>query len=164
MTGSGTCLDVCKELKIPCDSFDVRKGFDAADQSFYPEEARYDFIWIHPPYWKMKHYSDDSRCLSNAPDMQAFYHQMRRVIRNCKSILTEKGKIAILMGDYHDSKLGKMVPCTQMTREAALQEGLWPACTEIIRFQHGNSSSVKFYNSSFIPGLHDTCMIFEKSR
>ena len=37
-------------------------------------------------------------------------------------------------------------------------------CTDIIRFSHGASSSKKVYRSSFIPGLHDVCMIFEKTR
>jgi hypothetical protein len=36
------------------------------------------------------------------------------------------------------------------------------AATDIIRFSHGASSSRKVYRSSFIPGLHDVCMIFEK--
>ncbi len=36
-------------------------------------------------------------------------------------------------------------------------------CTDIIRFSHGASSSKKTYRSSFIPGLHDVCMIFEKT-
>jgi hypothetical protein len=35
---------------------------------------------------------------------------------------------------------------------------------DIIRFSHGASSSRKVYRSSFIPGLHDTCMIFEKPK
>jgi hypothetical protein len=55
MTGSGTCADVCKELKLFCKSGDVRTGFDAADPSGY-HEGPYDFIWLHPPYWKMKIY------------------------------------------------------------------------------------------------------------
>ena len=29
---------------------------------------------------------------------------------------------------------------------------------------HGASSSRKVYRSSFIPGLHDVCMIFEKAK
>jgi len=31
-----------------------------------------------------------------------------------------------------------------------------------LRFSHGASSSRKVYRSSFIPGLHDLCMVFEK--
>ena len=41
--------------------------------------------------------------------------------------------------------------------------GLRQHCTDIIRFSHGASSSKKVYRSSFIPGLHDVCMIFEKA-
>jgi len=37
MSGSGTCRDVCRELKIKCDSFDIRRGQDAnhPGTSFY---------------------------------------------------------------------------------------------------------------------------------
>jgi hypothetical protein len=35
-------------------------------------------------------------------------------------------------------------------------------CTDTIRFSHGASSSRKIYHSSFLPGLHDVCMAFEK--
>ena len=34
--------------------------------------------------------------------------------------------------------------------------------TDIVRFSHGASSAKKTYRSSFIPGLHDVCMIFER--
>lgn len=168
MTGSGTCKDVCKELGIECVSGDVRKGFDAASPEWYVDTIKagvtYDFVWLHPPYWRMKKYSDDPRCLSNAPDMEHFYLKLRKVIGYCKDVLSEKGKIAILMGDYQDRQLGRMAPCVHMTKEAALREKLWPACTDIIRFQHGNTSSHREYTSSFIPGLHDTCMVFKKAR
>ncbi len=36
-------------------------------------------------------------------------------------------------------------------------------CTEIARFQHGNTSSRNTYRSSFIPGLHDICMVFGRA-
>ncbi len=36
--------------------------------------------------------------------------------------------------------------------------------TDIVRLQYGNQSSRKSYSSSFIPGLHDLCMILEKDR
>lgn len=162
MTGSGTCTDVCNELEIDCCSFDIRNGEDAADLGSYPRR-QFDFVWLHPPYWRMKKYTDDPRDLWNAKDMAEFYTRLRQIIRNCKAVLSERGKIAILMGDYFDRGLMRMVPCVQMTKEAALRERLWPACTDIIRFQHGNSSSKKSYKTSIIPGLHDTCMVFQKA-
>ncbi len=98
MTGSGTCADVCRELRLFCKSGDVRTGFDASDPKSYAGLEPFDFIWLHPPYWRMKVYSNDPRCLSNAPDMTAFYVRLRRVIRLCKGVLAPNGKLAILMG------------------------------------------------------------------
>ncbi len=71
------------------------------------------------------------------------------------------GKLAILMGDYSDLEEG-FVPLTWHTKRLAFECGLIQTCTDIIRFSHGASSSRKVYRSSFIPGLHDVCMVFTK--
>jgi hypothetical protein len=65
------------------------------------------------------------------------------------------------MGDYSDRDAG-FVPLVFYTKLYALRAGLRQSCTDIIRFSHGASSSGKVYRSSFIPGLHDVCMIFER--
>lgn len=54
------------------------------------------------------------------------------------------------------------LPLTFHTKRFAFDCGLRQACTDIICFSHGASSSRKVYRSAFIPGLHDVCMIFEK--
>ncbi len=59
MTGSGTCKDVCDELGIACASEDIRFGFDACDPATFPDAIQFDFIWIHPPYWRQKRYTND---------------------------------------------------------------------------------------------------------
>lgn len=159
MTGSGTCADVCRELSIPCHSMDIRRGQDAGDPASYAGIEPVDFVWLHPPYHKMIIYNDDPRCLSQAPTLDAFLDRMQTVLANCKSVLRPRGKIAVLIGGY--SYHGRYQPLPQLLVERAIRIGLWPACTEIIRFQHGNTSSKKIYRSSFIPGLHDTCLIFE---
>src|SRR5262249_28091249 len=56
----------------------------------------------------------------------------------------------------------RFMPLTYLTMTAALEEGLWPSCTDIVRLQHGNRSSAKAYKSSFIPGLHDVCLVLER--
>jgi hypothetical protein len=65
------------------------------------------------------------------------------------------------MGDYSDREAG-FVPLTFHTKRIAFATGLRQHGTDIIRFSHGASSSRKVYRSSFIPGLHDVCTIFEK--
>lgn len=158
MSGSGTCRDVCRELRIACQSFDIKRGQDAACPSSYANLAPVDFVWAHPPYWRMSRYNDDPRCLSTQPTLEAFLNRMQLILRLSKNVLTPRGKIAILIGGYSDQ--GRYQPLSQLLVERAIREGLWPATTEIIRFQHGNTSSKRRYESSFIPGLHDTCTIY----
>ena len=160
MTGSGTCRDVCDRLGIYCHSSDLHQGADACDASQFPREC-FEFAWIHPPYWRMKLYTDDARDLSRTPTLQAFVERYRLLIENCAGSLVKGGKLAILMGDYQDREAG-YVPLVFYTKYLAMKSGLRQSCTDIIRFSHGNSSTNKVYKSSFIPGLHDVCMIFEK--
>ena len=161
MTGSGTCLDVCRELKIPCRSGDIAGGQDACDPATYVGIGTFDFIWIHPPYWRQKLYTTDLRDLSTAPTLNYFLFRYEKLIRNCASALTKGGKLAILMGDYSDREAG-FVPLVYHTKRLCFAAGLRQSCTDIIRFSHGASSSKKVYRSSFIPGLHDTCTIVER--
>ena len=166
MTGSGTCRDVCRELAIPCVSTDLKNGFNATDPSAYEqfsETPRFDFIWAHPPYWRQKNYSDNPHDLSTAATLDEFLMPYGVFIRECSCLLSPRGKFAILMGDYSDREAG-FVSLTYHTKQLAFQAGLEQTCTDIIRFSHGATSSRKTYRSSFIPGLHDVCMVFEKRR
>jgi len=162
MAGSGTCRDVCEELDIPCLSWDIHDGFDACDPQAFSAVETFDFIWAHPAYWRQKLYADDPRDLSRSPTLSDFLRRYGQFIRNATKALKSHGKLAILMGDYCDREQG-FVPLTFHTKRLAFEAGLIQTCTDIIRFSHGASSSRKVYRSSFIPGLHDTCMIFEKS-
>ena len=58
----------------------------------------------------------------------------------------------------------RFVPLVYHTKRLAFASGLRQCCTDIIRFSHGASSGRKIYRSAFIPGLHDVCMVFEKTR
>ena len=162
MTGSGTCRDVCHELGILCWSSDLREGADACDVSRFPRDT-FGFCWIHPPYWRQKLYTEDPRDLSRTVTLDAFLTRYQRLIQNCAGALADGGKLAILMGDYNDREAG-FVPLVYHTKRIAFECGLKQHTTDIIRFSHGASSGKKVYRSSFIPGLHDVCMIFEKNR
>lgn len=160
MTGSGTCRDVCIELGIHCWSSDLHEGEDACDARSFPRE-RFQFCWLHPPYWRQKLYTGDPRDLSRTPTLDAFLNRYRQLIVNCAAALASGGRLAILMGDYCDRQAG-FVPLVYHSKRLAFEAGLRQCCTDIIRFSHGASSSRKVYRSSFIPGLHDVCMVFEK--
>ena len=161
MTGSGTCRDVCKEMGLYCFSSDLHEGKDACDASQFPREC-FEFAWIHPPYWRQKLYTDDTRCLSRTATLKEFLDRYRLLIDNCAGSLVDGGKLAILMGDYNDREEG-FVPLVFWTKYLAFKAGLRQCATDIIRFSHGASSGKKVYKSSFIPGLHDVCVVFEKT-
>ena len=162
MTGSGTARDVCDELGIPCMTGDIHQGFDACDPQDFPGPETFDFIWAHPPYWRQKLYADDPRDLSRATTLEEFLRRYGSFLRNCARSLKRGGKLAVLMGDYSDREDG-FVPLVYHTKRLAFAAGLSQHCTDIIRFSHGASSGKKVYRSSFIPGLHDVCMVFEKA-
>jgi hypothetical protein len=160
MTGSGTCRDVCKELGVYCYSSDVHQGFDACEPP--PFSEAFDFCWLHPPYWRQKLYALDPRDLSRTPTLRAFLQRYALLIENSALVLVPGGKMAILMGDYCDRQEG-FVPLVFYTKLLAFRAGLRQCATDIVRFSHGASSGKKVYTSSFIPGLHDTCVVFEKT-
>ena len=161
MAGSRTCADVCRDLAIPCASFDLRQGRDAADPATFRTIAPVDFVWMHPPYWRMIRYSDDPRCLSNAPTLEDFLSRLRHVIINCRDSLTPQGKLAILIGDGKHN--GQYLALPFRVMQLAMEEGLALACPEIIRFSHGATSSRKRYSTSFIPRLHDVCLVLQRT-
>src|SRR5581483_4131997 len=102
MSGSGTCADVCRELAIPCVSWDIHQGFDACDAAAFPAAAAFDFIWAHPAYWRQKLYADDPRDLSRSPTLEHFLGRYGQFIRNAARVLKPGGRLAVLMGDYSD--------------------------------------------------------------
>ena len=152
---------MCKELGLYCWSSDLHQGVDACDASQFPPQLlpiRVD----SPAVLAQKLYTNDPRDLSRTPTLEAFLERYRLLIENCAGALEPGGKLAILMGDYNDFKAG-FVPLVWHTKRLAFEAGLRQCCTDIIRFSHGASSSKKVYRSSFIPGLHDVCCIFEKT-
>lgn len=161
MEGSGTCRDVCKKLGVEYDGFDLSDGIDALHQgNFSWCGIEFDFVWLHPPYWNMIKYNTESRCLSRSKSLDVYLEQLSSVIENCLSVLAENGHLAILIGDI--TRKGQ---CYQLPFEvwkiATEQFGLRLAVPEIIRLQHGATSTKRQYSHSFIPRLHDVLMIFE---
>lgn len=162
MQGSGTCRDVCEELCIHYDGFDLSDGYDALDrENFFAAGMQYEFVWLHPPYWNMIKYNDESRCLSQAPSLGRFLDSLKVVIENCLAVLAPNGHLAILIGDI--TRSGKCYQLPFLTWQVAtLHHRLCLAAPEIIRLQHGASSTKKEYAHAFIPRLHDVLMVFKR--
>jgi len=160
MTGSGTCYDVCQELGIECQHSDLRTGYDATQSEHYSRIKLVDFVWLHPPYWSLIRYSDDPRCLSNAPTLDEFADRLGRIIRNCVDRLAPQGHLGILMGDLR--RRGKYCGLPFLTYNVATAAGLELAAPEIIRFSHGTTSAKVRYPFAMIPRLHEVCFVFRR--
>lgn len=162
MEGSGTCRDVCQELGIHYDGFDLSGGFDALELENYSGAGiLYDFIWLHPPYWDLLKYNDDPRCLSRVKTLGNFLDKLIVVIGNCLAVLSRNGHLAILIGDI--TRRGNCSQLPFLTWQlASLHHGLRLAVPEIIRLQHGATSTKREYAHAFIPRLHDVLMIFKQ--
>ncbi|MFO0847828.1 MAG: hypothetical protein U0871_04595 [Gemmataceae bacterium] len=158
MSGSGTCRDVCKDLGVSCYSGDIHAGFDACEPHF---TGAFGFCWVHPPYYRQKLYADDPRDLSREPTLDGFLTRYEQLVRACAQAVVPGGQVAVLMGDYTDREYG-FLPLVFYTKLLAFRAGLRQCATDIIRFSHGATSGRKAYRSAFIPGLHDTCCVFEK--
>lgn len=161
MAGSGTCPEVCRSLGITCLARDLREGFDATDERHFDELPTVDFVWLHPPYFQMIRYGASDRCLSAAASLDDFLARLKDVLQNCERILEKGGAIAILIGDGKHA--GKYMGLPYRTLRIAEDLGFWLAAPEIIRFNHGSTSSTKRYTTSFIPRLHDVCFVLKRT-
>src|SRR5436305_15021535 len=132
MTGSGTCLDVCQELGIECQSSDLHTGADACDPQTFEGLGLFDFVWLHPPYWRQKVYTGTAADLSSCPTLDLFLRRYELLLRNCATVLRPGGRLAILMGDYSDREEG-FVPLVYHTKRLCFEIGLKQTCTDIIR-------------------------------
>jgi hypothetical protein len=154
---------VCSELGIAYEGRDLKEGFDATKAEAFRGLGKFDFIWLHPPYFQMVRYNPkDTRCLSTTRSVDEFTSKLRAVFKNCRSVLADTGHLAVLMGDGKHE--GRYLGLPFRTMNAAEAEGFWLAAPEIIRFSHGATSSGRVYTKSFIPRLHDVCLVLHQTR
>ena len=110
MCGSGTTLDVARELGRTAMGFDLaprRADIKPADARHIPlANASVDFVFVDPPYSTHVDYSDDPRCigkLSAAPDPQqsgnAYYQAMEQVFKQCRRVLKNRRYMAVYVSD-----------------------------------------------------------------
>ena len=160
MQGSGTAGDVAGSLGIPFQGFDLSTGFDATDPRSFDALGGFDMVWLHPPYFDLIKYNKDPRCLSQCDSLEAFCTKLHALIRNCAGVLTERGRLAVLIGDV--TRRGRYYALPFHTWTVAHSLGLELACPEIVRLSHGATSSAKRYNFPLIPRVHDVCLVLRR--
>lgn len=108
MCGSGTTIDVCKDLSRRFLGYDVsprRPDIFRADARRLPlENAKADFVFIDPPYSTHIDYSDAPECIGkldagSADGGAAYYAAMDQVIAEIDRVLKPKRYMALYVSD-----------------------------------------------------------------
>jgi DNA modification methylase len=112
MCGSGTTIDVARELKRNPVCFDLapsREDIKQADARHMPlKNESADFVFIDPPYSTHVDYSDDPRCIGKldaAPEaadprgINAYYRAMEEVIAELHRVLKNRRYMALYVSD-----------------------------------------------------------------
>ena len=101
--GSGTTLDVCKDLGREARGFDVapvRDDVAQADARSLPIKSKtVDVLFMDPPYADNLTYSDDPRCIGKLPADGRYQRAMRLVVDEAARVLKPEGVLAIYVCD-----------------------------------------------------------------
>ncbi len=104
MCGSGTTLDVCRDLNRTGIGFDLRPIRDdirQADARNLPlKNESVDFIFMDPPYSTHLEYSDDTRCLGKLDAREGkYFDEMERVFIEGSRVLRDRRYLAVYVSD-----------------------------------------------------------------
>lgn len=90
------------------------------------------FIIYHPPYWDIIKFSEDSNDLSNAPTLENFIENYRKVVHNTVPLLEEGRYCAVVIADKYANS--QIVPLGFYCMQAMQQEGLTLKATVVKNF------------------------------
>ena len=111
MCGSGTTIDVCRDLERRVLGYDIRpfrKDIFRADARKLPlEDQKADFVFVDPPYGDNIRYSDEKQCIGRLPATEeAYFQAMDAVIGEMNRILRPDRYLGLYVCDYHSTKKG----------------------------------------------------------
>jgi DNA modification methylase len=108
--GSGTTLDVCRDLGRVGIGFDLaptRPEIQKADARSLPLESKsVDLIFMDPPYATNLDYSDDPRCIGKLEPDGRYQRAMRLVLDECARVLRDGKMLAIFVCDVFRKNKG----------------------------------------------------------
>jgi hypothetical protein len=162
MAGSGTTRDVVAELNrsrsAPIEYWggDLRTGFNLLTMDL---PSKFDFVWIHPPYWNIIRYSDHADDLSTFDDYRVFHIALHLCLLRCYAALNPGGRLAILIGDVR--RRGVYTPI--MRDILNWERELGALRSIIIKTQHHcRSDSIAYARMEDVPIQHEYCLVFKR--
>lgn len=125
MCGSGTTLDVCRDLERKGRGFDLgqyRDDIEQADARDLPlDDETVDFVFLDPPYSTNLKYTGDPRCIGelDAHD-EAYFDALDEVLGEMFRVMKDRRYIGLYICDVWDKKKG-FVPIGMRTMALMLQ-------------------------------------------
>ena len=160
MQGSGTTRDVVaglnrfKRAGIEFWGSDLRDGFDLTRQVL---PGRFDFLWIHPPYWNIVEYRSGAGDLSGCDSYEEFRRLLVLCLKRCYDALEPGGRLAVLIGDVR--RRGNYAAIIK----DVLNFPHGQIRSVIIKVQHNCMSDRKRYGKLEDPPIkHEYCVVFKK--
>ena len=154
MCGSGTTLDVAKDLDRKALGFDVapyRPDILRADARDLPlRDNSADFVFVDPPYSTHIEYSDDPRCIGRLDaSTPEYYNAMREVIREIWRVL-RPGRYAAL---YCCDSFRKKKPfCPIGVRLFEIMEEFFTPVDIVAVVRHNRTLKRRHYHTEAIKG------------
>jgi len=166
MVGSGTSVEVAREMGIEAYGFDLHQGHNAiTDSILLAVGKQVDLCLSHPPYGSMITYSgnvwgsephpaDLSRCSSN----EEFHEKMQLVLLNQRDATKPQGYYGTIIGDYRKNG----VYCSYQAEMIARMPSNELAAV-IIKQQHNCVSDSRTYSRMNLPRIvHEYVLLWQK--
>lgn len=166
MVGSGTSVQVAKEMGIEAWGLDLHQGFNAVKDSIVMAVGKpADLVLSHPPYGGMIIYSgrvwgteacpdDLSRCESD----EDFHSKMQLVLLNQREATVPGGFYGTIIGDWRRNGVYTSYQAEMIARMPANE-----LAAVIIKQQHNCMSDNKSYGRMRLPLiLHEYILLWQK--
>lgn len=165
MVGSGTSVDVAREMNIEAYGLDLHQGFNAIRDSILATVGKpADLCVSHPPYggmivysgnvWGAPHPDDLSRCASD----EEFHQKMQLVLLNQREATRPGGHYGTIIGDWR--KNGAYV---SYQAECIARMPSDELVAVLIKAQHNCQSDGKAYKAMKLPFiLHEYIVLWKK--
>lgn len=168
MMGSGTSIEVAKEMQIEAYGFDLFNGFNAITDSILEAVGKEsDLVLSHPPYggqvtysgkdgmWGTEpHPADLSRC---ADDLE-FHEKMNQVMLNQRRATKANGYYGCIIGDWRRNGVYSSYQAEIIARLPSSE-----LAGVIIKAQHNCVSDSRRYGRMTLPRIgHEYILLFRK--
>lgn len=165
MVGSGTSVEVAKEMGIEAYGLDLHSGFNAASSSILKAIGKpADLCVSHPPYGAMIVYSGNVWGEANAHDLSRcksdddFHEKMQLVLLNQREATKPGGFYGTIIGDWRRNGIYTSYQAEMIARMPKNE-----LAGVIIKAQHNCTSDRQVYGKMKLPLiLHEYILLWQK--